>query len=154
MGLIINPYQVLPDDDGDGETYSPEDGESIRHALTLGEPELREMLARHVAENSVLTRPTETQRLLDRLVEACLAEQEHALGVAVLLLHAARVSGHIGLAMNLLFEFLIDLQQETDFLHRRVCRVCGCDDAHACDGGCEWVQFDLCSRCVGKEVAP
>jgi hypothetical protein len=36
---------------------------------------------------------------------------------------------------------------------RRVCRVCGCDDNHACltdDGLCYWVEDDLCSACVGK----
>jgi len=30
-----------------------------------------------------------------------------------------------------------------------VCRVCGCDDDHACAGGCGWVQAGLCSACVG-----
>jgi|GEM_PF-5169637 hypothetical protein len=34
----------------------------------------------------------------------------------------------------------------------RVCLVCGCTDAHACEGGCHWVcaaaGVDLCSRCV------
>lgn len=30
----------------------------------------------------------------------------------------------------------------------RRCRVCGCTDAEACDGGCEWVAADLCSECV------
>lgn len=33
----------------------------------------------------------------------------------------------------------------------RKCRVCGCDDFHACPGGCSWVEDDLCSACVGKE---
>lgn len=27
------------------------------------------------------------------------------------------------------------------------CRVCGCTDDHACEGGCWWVQPDLCSQC-------
>lgn len=29
-----------------------------------------------------------------------------------------------------------------------VCRVCGCTDDEGCVGGCEWVEVDLCSRCV------
>lgn len=29
-----------------------------------------------------------------------------------------------------------------------VCRVCGCTDERACEGGCRWVDIDLCSRCV------
>ncbi len=34
------------------------------------------------------------------------------------------------------------------------CRVCGCDDEHACqtpEGPCHWVEPNLCSACVGKE---
>lgn len=30
----------------------------------------------------------------------------------------------------------------------RACRECGCTDDQACDGGCEWVEDDLCSRCA------
>jgi hypothetical protein len=30
-----------------------------------------------------------------------------------------------------------------------ICRVCGCTDYEACDGGCEWVEPDLCSQCLG-----
>lgn len=31
------------------------------------------------------------------------------------------------------------------------CRVCGCNELHACAGGCYWVEEDLCSSCVGHE---
>lgn len=30
----------------------------------------------------------------------------------------------------------------------RVCRVCGCSEANACEGGCCWVEEDLCSACI------
>ncbi len=30
------------------------------------------------------------------------------------------------------------------------CRICGCDDNHACKGGCYWVENDLCSQCFEK----
>ena len=30
------------------------------------------------------------------------------------------------------------------------CRVCGCDDLHACKGGCYWVEPGLCSQCHEK----
>lgn len=33
----------------------------------------------------------------------------------------------------------------------RKCRVCGCDDFHACPGGCSWVEDDVCSACAGAE---
>lgn len=33
----------------------------------------------------------------------------------------------------------------------QVCRVCGCTWDNACQGGCYWVEEDLCSRCAPKE---
>jgi PRTRC genetic system protein A len=33
------------------------------------------------------------------------------------------------------------------------CRECGCDEEHACEGGCYWVEEDLCSSCAEKEGA-
>lgn len=27
------------------------------------------------------------------------------------------------------------------------CRVCGCTWDNACEGGCYWVEYDLCSKC-------
>lgn len=33
------------------------------------------------------------------------------------------------------------------------CRVCGCTDDHACEGGCWWVEADLCSTCAAAMVA-
>lgn len=30
------------------------------------------------------------------------------------------------------------------------CRVCGCTDDRACDGGCSWARPCLCSKCAGK----
>lgn len=35
----------------------------------------------------------------------------------------------------------------TIFDERR-CRVCGCTDEWACEGGCYWVEEDLCSTCA------
>jgi hypothetical protein len=29
-----------------------------------------------------------------------------------------------------------------------VCRMCGCSEHNACEGGCSWVEHDLCSACV------
>jgi hypothetical protein len=35
---------------------------------------------------------------------------------------------------------------------RRVCKVCGCTDDRACEGGCHWVapDMDICSQCVER----
>jgi len=32
----------------------------------------------------------------------------------------------------------------------RSCRECGCTDDKACEGGCSWVEVDLCSACAGS----
>jgi hypothetical protein len=32
----------------------------------------------------------------------------------------------------------------------RTCRECSCTDDRACDGGCWWVEVDLCSVCDNK----
>ena len=31
------------------------------------------------------------------------------------------------------------------------CRVCGCTDLLGCEGGCSWVEEDLCSTCAELE---
>ena len=31
------------------------------------------------------------------------------------------------------------------------CRVCGCTDDQACEGGCSWAEPDLCSKCAAKK---
>lgn len=33
------------------------------------------------------------------------------------------------------------------------CRRCGCTDALACEGGCSWVEADLCSACATEDIA-
>lgn len=33
---------------------------------------------------------------------------------------------------------------------RHVCRICGCWELEACDGGCAWAEADLCTACEGK----
>jgi hypothetical protein len=30
----------------------------------------------------------------------------------------------------------------------RTCRICGCTQDHACEGGCYWIEWDLCSACA------
>lgn len=38
------------------------------------------------------------------------------------------------------------MQSDPEFFNRK-CRVCGCTWDHACEGGCSWVEDDLCSKC-------
>ncbi|WP_338631250.1 hypothetical protein [Clostridium baratii] len=29
----------------------------------------------------------------------------------------------------------------------QTCKVCGCTEVHACEGGCYWIEWDLCNKC-------
>lgn len=33
-------------------------------------------------------------------------------------------------------------------LGRHICRLCGCWELQACEGGCAWAEEDLCTSCV------
>lgn len=37
---------------------------------------------------------------------------------------------------------------EKEVPEERKCRVCGCTQNNACEGGCHWVEEDLCSKCA------
>ena len=41
-----------------------------------------------------------------------------------------------------------ELKQLRAFHKEQKCRICGCTDLKACKEGCEWVEGDLCSKCV------
>lgn len=32
------------------------------------------------------------------------------------------------------------------------CKICGCTDERACEGGCYWIAENLCSRCADKLI--
>lgn len=34
-----------------------------------------------------------------------------------------------------------------------VCRKCSCSEERACEGGCYWVESDLCSKCTPEKLA-
>ncbi len=51
-----------------------------------------------------------------------------------------------------LYIHISDLDNEMHHIKEQKCRVCGCTENHACPGGCYWVEWDLCSKCVGKEA--
>lgn len=51
-------------------------------------------------------------------------------------------------------KIVIDMFVNQDYtsIHKpkQKCRICGCDDDHACKDGCFWVENDLCSQCYEK----
>lgn len=48
----------------------------------------------------------------------------------------------------------IDLDKSSSLFDEdtRVCRICGCTQYNACEGGCWWVSEDLCSQCVDAQA--
>jgi predicted RNA-binding Zn-ribbon protein involved in translation (DUF1610 family) len=43
-----------------------------------------------------------------------------------------------------------DSEEEEEDPEEQRCRVCGCTWYNACEGGCYWVEDDLCSKCAEK----
>lgn len=41
----------------------------------------------------------------------------------------------------------LELEMEEVPLYDDLCRLCECTDYSACEGGCWWVEGDLCSSC-------
>jgi hypothetical protein len=41
-------------------------------------------------------------------------------------------------------------EQRTARLPEAFCRICGCTFYNPCDGGCRWIEPDLCSACVPR----
>lgn len=46
-------------------------------------------------------------------------------------------------------EQLIGIATEVG-VEEQKCRVCGCAWNNACEGGCFWVEEDLCSECISE----
>jgi hypothetical protein len=44
--------------------------------------------------------------------------------------------------------YILDEEEKDE--NERKCRVCGCTEDNACEGGCYWVEEDLCSKCAEK----
>ena len=42
-------------------------------------------------------------------------------------------------------------EEDDDADANRRCRICGCTEHRPCPGNCTWVEWDLCSACVGAE---
>ena len=42
------------------------------------------------------------------------------------------------------------IEVKVESLEERKCRLCGCTQNNACEGGCYWVEIDLCSKCRDK----
>lgn len=82
--------------------------------------------------------------LVDRRVESWNRAREAARRLADRS-RAALMAGMDGQHAGPAFErLLIELPQ--------MCRVCGCTDEHACDGGCGWAADGLCTSCAAARL--
>ena len=43
---------------------------------------------------------------------------------------------------------------DIDDIDNKSCRVCGCTFSTPCEGGCSWVEADLCSKCADAPAKP
>jgi hypothetical protein len=135
MGRIILPWSEAP------EEFEPEQLEE----QTISPDELREMVRKTVDQNRKVKRTYHVQEMLDRVTEAAFIEDDIELAAALLQLQAARAAGCLHLVLEQVTQTMVDLIPQIQL--NQACRVCGCTNDRACDGGCEWVQIDLCSRC-------
>ncbi len=63
----------------------------------------------------------------------------------------------ITIRLNELLDLILDPMLSEDGLDgfegdEQQCRVCGCTWYTPCEGGCSWVEKDLCSKCAEKEA--
>lgn len=141
MGRIWVPGAIDPEPE-------PEDIAGEEKAGVVTTEDLDRWVREAIARNRATVRTLRSQEVIDQAVEVLHAEGELYLSAAVLVLAGTRVAGTHGLALQILLQFMADTARSG--LLDRVCRVCGCTQEMGCEGGCSWVEFDLCSRCDEK----
>lgn len=124
-----NKYRAIPFMDEWGGWDQPANAVEV----VITHDDLVCWLTRTVSQNRELQRPNRSQKLMDDLAAVCLAENEIALGIAVVILHSLRVAGQTDRALQLLLQLGVDLKLDGSM--KQNCRVCGCTDAQACPGG-------------------
>ncbi|GAA5437675.1 MarR family transcriptional regulator [Deinococcus aquaticus] len=121
-------------------------GLSVSSALAAPNPTAAEIL-RHVYHGSGVTRAELTRTL------------EVRAGIVAAALDAFKDAGLIHFDD---LRYYPSLNDDTDAAARReyarlsgarTCRTCGCTDQWACEGGCEWIEEDLCSACDPSVVS-
>jgi len=133
MGLIIIP----------GQGGEPEPGRE--GVVTIAPEEVDAWVRAAIAQNREVRRTVRSQEAVDRCVEVLHEEGEVYLAASILHLVALRVLEREGLGLARLMELAAELTASGATTHR--CRVCGCTEDRACEGGCSWVEIDLCSAC-------
>ena len=54
------------------------------------------------------------------------------------------------MSKKIVIDMLVNHDHTSIHKPKQKCRICGCDDLHACKGGCYWVEDDICSQCAEK----
>jgi hypothetical protein len=107
--------------------------------------QLNQWLTRAVVQAQSLDRPTETQKLLDRLAAECLREGQIPLGVAATLLHSLLVANRVELALEALME-LVYSEAESGQM-RPTCNVCGRSEDASNFRPEHWLAVNRCVTC-------
>ena len=112
----------------------------------------------YLASDRVQTREGSLWRQWDSLIQNAYEHGEYETAVALWLLFRCRDEEVHHLAAGSMLETLTKMHlQDADFFDAinayrtrqiRTCSKCGCDDAHACPGGCRWEEEDVCSKCI------
>lgn len=96
---------------------------------------------------TVLGPPTTYEPIINRQVIECVLAGVSAEALVNVLLERATDDEGVSLTEHCLLQRV--LNQALMLLHTidRQCHTCGCTQNRACDGGCSWVDVDLCSTC-------
>jgi hypothetical protein len=137
MGRIIIPGQPEPVDETEDEPF-------------ISGLKLHELVGTVVEVIRARPSAEPITRQLQQLIAAAYDANQVMLGAVLLeVLHAMELS-----CLDAAFEDLFwVLEQFKVARATQACQICGCTNERACDGGCYWVELDLCSRCAEAEDA-
>lgn len=135
MGIIIIPGQI------------PEEQEPAAEHMVSPEA-LRELVHETVERNAKVKRTNPLQEKHDQLIADCYAAEEIELAAALSMIQAAHCSRVLHWILEDLMQSMADMFPIIQL--NQACRNCGCTNERACEGGCDWVEFDLCSRCASQ----
>jgi hypothetical protein len=108
--------------------------------------ELHDMVRDSIEETRGVEIQDPIHKQFHELVATCYEADEIGVAATLLLVHMARFSGYGHELLTTAMELCARLEAESR--GSRICKVCGCSELRPCDGGCSWVEFDLCSKCA------
>jgi hypothetical protein len=108
--------------------------------------QLREGIRGQIERNRYVPRTNPVQKRIDEVIAVAFEADDIYLAGCLMLVQSARAAKAHDVVLEVLMQTMADLLPHIRATQK--CRVCGCTNEAACFGGCEWVELDLCSRCV------